>query len=238
MTMTDTTTETTDSLEVATETATYTLQATQGKLAGDLAFAASTDTARPVLCSIRIRFNADTLELHATDSYVAAWRVFQVDEKPDYDRGTVSYAGTCHGEAVVNAKQFREAIAAAVKSVGGHGLIQVETGDTAVTVSGGGYRVELPANRNGTFPGIDQIISANAISDAPYAGTLPAINPFKLEQVRKATGLTKANFKLPLVWHTTISTAGSSTPELKPLRLTYGATEASGFGCLIMPVRI
>ena len=224
-----------ETLEVGTSSATYVFKSEAAKLAAAIAHCASKDSARTSLQTVRIKYDADTLEVMATDSYIVAWREFvTINEGTLSDRLIRRTEGVRHGECIVDAKPLQVALLAAAKTVGNFGMITLELSDDSVIIVAGGSTTELPCNRV-DFPGVDSIIKDNrAVTGGIYNGKLPALNPLYLEKIRKATGLTVSQFKLPFVFHVTKKHVGNDTPELCPLVITYG----SDFHALLMPVRV
>lgn len=212
---------------------TYTLNREQCKQLAAIKHAATpAKDGRARLATIRLRYDADELEVMATNSYMVAWRTFATGSTDDVLKVT---AGSGSGTVSVDATSLADAITAAAK-LSLMVLVALSSEHVIVSTSSSSITIETKADGEGFPESVDNIISDNAPStNGEYVGKLPVFSPMYLTLLIKSTGHTLS--KCPaLRWRVTDKHA-EGDPHLKPSRLELLGGGSSQWDALLMPVR-
>ncbi len=205
-------------------TETIILTQDQAKMLAGLQHATSTDNARnPMLRSMLLEWTPEELTAVATDSYIMARRVFQLDldgDTPD-DEGSI----------LVEAKPFAKAVSEAAKIPIG---IFMEIHDDELRINLGGGSVTVFRAVEGTFPKWRHFYSEDLITEGD--GKLPALTPKHLERVlkvAKGTPVVRTDIPLRLAWGKT-----AEAGDTQPFRFEQYDQTRGNLSIIIMPVKI
>lgn len=224
---TETTPETMDK-----HSASIILTAKQAKLLAGLQHAASRDAARPLLRSILLEWDDESLTAVATDSYMMARRVIPLN----VDGAAPEIAGSI----LVEAKPFTKALGEAAKTMP---LVHIEvtnvdvaSATSEVRINLGGGSVQVFRQAEGAFPKWERFYSDDPAREMEG---LPALNRDLLDKAMKvAKGSPPVKSDIPFRLGRGTSSGSTNDGRLIPFRLDLIDAANGDLSIIIMPVKI
>ena len=197
----------------------------QAKMLAGLQHAASTDNGRnPMLRSILLEWTSTELTAVATNSYIMARRVFQLDQDGDTPND--------EGSILIEAKPFAKAVSETAKASPLGVLMEIHDGELRIIHGHGSVTVFRAVE--GKFPEWRRFYSEDLLTEGE--GKLPALAPKHLERVlkvAKGTPVVKSEIPLRLAWGET-----ADKGDLQPFRFEQYDQTRGNLSIIIMPVKV